>query len=447
MAKKEKKTLKEQDEKLIDIEEETVKFDDEDEEDFEIPNFDDEEDDKNEIQKIKDRLVKRGKKNGYLEQDEIFDAFRKYSFDDDDLNELVEFFKKKKIDIVTGEFDDEDYDDLDDENISEEEIEKKISETSEEDEMYDEMFDSEDEEDEHVEEISQKKIRQQPRNDINVSDSVKMYLRQIGNYELLKQDEEQALAKAYHEDGDLSAKDELISSNLRLVVSIAKRYSHANMQFLDLIQEGNIGLIKAVEKFDYKKGYKFSTYATWWIRQSITRAIADQGRSIRIPVHMVETINKISRTQRKLTQELGREATPEEISKALDDEKMTPARIREIQQIAMEPVSLETPIGDENNSYLGDFVEDKEVESPTEFTRTSLLNDELYQVMQDLTPREERVLRLRYGLDDNKPRTLEEVGREFGVTRERIRQIEAKAIRKLRHPNRSRRLADYHEKD
>ncbi|MDY0118267.1 MAG: RNA polymerase sigma factor RpoD [Bacilli bacterium] len=447
MAKKEKKTLKEQDEKLIDIEEETVKFDDEDEEDFEIPNFDDEEDDKNEIQKIKDRLVKRGKKNGYLEQDEIFDAFRKYSFDDDDLNELVEFFEKKKIDIVTGEFDDEDDDDLDDENISEEEIEKKISETSEEDEMYDEMFDSEDEEDEHVEEISQKKIRQQPRNDINVSDSVKMYLRQIGNYELLKQDEEQALAKAYHEDGDLSAKDELISSNLRLVVSIAKRYSHANMQFLDLIQEGNIGLIKAVEKFDYKKGYKFSTYATWWIRQSITRAIADQGRSIRIPVHMVETINKISRTQRKLTQELGREATPEEISKALDDEKMTPARIREIQQIAMEPVSLETPIGEENNSYLGDFVEDKEVESPTEFTRTSLLNDELYQVMQDLTPREERVLRLRYGLDDNKPRTLEEVGREFGVTRERIRQIEAKAIRKLRHPNRSRRLADYHEKD
>lgn len=447
MAKKEKKTLKEQDEKLIDIEEETVKFDDEDEEDFEIPNFDDEEDDKNEIQKIKDRLVKRGKKNGYLEQDEIFDAFRKYSFDDDDLNELVEFFKKKKIDIVTGEFDDEYDDDLDDENISEEEIEKKISETSEEDEMYDEMFDSEDEEDEHVEEISQKKIRQQPRNDINVSDSVKMYLRQIGNYELLKQDEEQALAKAYHEDGDLSAKDELISSNLRLVVSIAKRYSHANMQFLDLIQEGNIGLIKAVEKFDYKKGYKFSTYATWWIRQSITRAIADQGRSIRIPVHMVETINKISRTQRKLTQELGREATPEEISKALDDEKMTPARIREIQQIAMEPVSLETPIGEENNSYLGDFVEDKEVESPTEFTRTSLLNDELYQVMQDLTPREERVLRLRYGLDDNKPRTLEEVGREFGVTRERIRQIEAKAIRKLRHPNRSRRLADYHEKD
>lgn len=447
MAKKEKKTLKEQEEQLMDIEEETVKFDDEDEEDFEVPNFDDEEDDKNEIQKIKDRLVKRGKKNGYLEQDEIFDAFRKYSFDDDDLDELVEFFQKKKIDIVTGEFDDEDDEDLDDENISEEEIEKKISETTEEDEMFDEMFDSEDEEDEQVEEISQEKIRQQPRNDINVSDSVKMYLRQIGNYELLKQDEEQALAKAYHEDGDLSAKDELISSNLRLVVSIAKRYSHANMQFLDLIQEGNIGLIKAVEKFDYKKGYKFSTYATWWIRQSITRAIADQGRSIRIPVHMVETINKISRTQRKLTQELGREATPEEISKALDDEKMTPARIREIQQIAMEPVSLETPIGEENDSHLGDFVEDKEVESPTEFTRTSLLNDELYQVMQDLTPREERVLRLRYGLDDNKPRTLEEVGREFGVTRERIRQIEAKAIRKLRHPNRSRRLADYHEKD
>ncbi len=447
MAKKEKKTQKEQEEQLMDIEEETVKFDDEDEEDFEVPNFDDEEDDKNEIQKIKDRLVKRGKKNGYLEQDEIFDAFRKYSFDDDDLDELVEFFQKKKIDIVTGEFDDEDDEDIDDENISEEEIEKKISETTEEDEMFDEMFDSEDEEDEQVEEISQEKIRQQPRNDINVSDSVKMYLRQIGNYELLKQDEEQALAKAYHEDGDLSAKDELISSNLRLVVSIAKRYSHANMQFLDLIQEGNIGLIKAVEKFDYKKGYKFSTYATWWIRQSITRAIADQGRSIRIPVHMVETINKISRTQRKLTQELGREATPEEISKALDDEKMTPARIREIQQIAMEPVSLETPIGEENDSHLGDFVEDKEVESPTEFTRTSLLNDELYQVMQDLTPREERVLRLRYGLDDNKPRTLEEVGREFGVTRERIRQIEAKAIRKLRHPNRSRRLADYHEKD
>ena len=277
--------------------------------------------------------------------------------------------------------------------------------------------------------------------DVKVNDSVKMYLKEIGKVSLLKPDEEIELAKRII-DGDESAKKRLISANLRLVVSIAKHYVGRGMQFLDLIQEGNMGLIKAVEKFDYEKGFKFSTYATWWIRQAITRAIADQARTIRIPVHMVETINKITRVQRLLVQEYGREPTAEEISKKLDG-SLTPDRIREIQRIALDPVSLETPIGEEDDSHLGDFIEDKESQSPSEYTTKSLLKDELYAVMKDLTDREEKVLRLRYGLDDNRPRTLEEVGREFGVTRERIRQIEAKAIRKLRHPSRAKRFGDY----
>lgn len=279
--------------------------------------------------------------------------------------------------------------------------------------------------------------------DVKVNDPVKMYLKEIGKVDLLTPQEEIELAKRILE-GDEEAKRHLISANLRLVVNIAKHYVGRGMQILDLIQEGNMGLIKAVEKFDYTKGFKFSTYATWWIRQAITRAIADQARTIRIPVHMVETINKITRVQRQLVQELGREPTAEEISKKLDN-SLSPERIREIQRIAMDPVSLETPIGEEDDSHLGDFIEDKDDQSPLEYTTKSLLKDELYSVMHDLTDREEKVLRLRYGLDDNHPRTLEEVGRVFNVTRERIRQIEAKAIRKLRHPTRSKRFGDYRE--
>ena len=252
---------------------------------------------------------------------------------------------------------------------------------------------------------------------------------------------EQELAKRILQ-GDLEAKNQLITANLRLVVSIAKHYIGRGMLFLDLIEEGNLGLIKAVEKFDYTKNFKFSTYATWWIRQAITRAIADQARTIRIPVHMVETINKITRVQRQLVQKLGREPTAEEISEELNG-SMTPDRIREIQRIALEPVSLESPIGEEDDSHLGDFVEDKESVSPTEYTTQSMIRSALYDVMSDLTDREEKVLRLRYGIGDGKPRTLEEVGKEFGVTRERIRQIEAKAIRKLRHPTRQKKLDDY----
>ena len=270
-----------------------------------------------------------------------------------------------------------------------------------------------------------------------------MYLKQIGCFRLLSPQEEIELAKRIAE-GDTYAKNELTQANLRLVVSIAKHYVGRGMLFLDLIQEGNLGLMKAVEKFDYTKGFKFSTYATWWIKQAITRAIADQARTIRIPVHMVETINKITRIQRTLVQELGREPTAVEISKKMEG-ALTPERIREIQKIALDPISLETPIGEEDDSHLGDFIEDKDALSPNDYTTKSLLKDELYAVMKDLTDREERVLRLRYGLDDGRPRTLEEVGKEFGVTRERIRQIEAKAIRKLRHPTRSKRFGDYRD--
>ena len=265
--------------------------------------------------------------------------------------------------------------------------------------------------------------------------------KEIGNYELLKPEEEPILAKRILE-GDEEAKNKLINANLRLVVNIAKHYVGRGMLFLDLIQEGNLGLMKAVDKFDYTKGYKFSTYATWWIRQAITRAIADQARTIRIPVHMVETINKMTKVQRQLIQELGREPTAEEISEAMGGE-LDAKRIREIQRIAMEPVSLELPIGEEDDSHLGDFIEDKESESPVEYTTKQLLKEQLYEILGDLSDREEQVIRMRYGLDDNCPKTLEEVGRFFGVTRERIRQIEAKAIKKLRHPTRSKKLGDY----
>lgn len=274
---------------------------------------------------------------------------------------------------------------------------------------------------------------------INIDDPVRMYLKEIGKVPLLTADQEVEIARRM-EEGEEEAKRELAEANLRLVVSIAKRYVGRGMLFLDLIQEGNLGLIKAVEKFDYHKGYKFSTYATWWIRQAITRAIADQARTIRIPVHMVETINKLTRISRQLLQEYGREPTPEEIAKAMG---ITEGKVREIIKIAQEPVSLETPIGEEEDSHLGDFIQDEDAPAPAEAASNALMKELLWDVLDTLTPREAKVLRLRFGLDDGNPRTLEEVGKEFAVTRERIRQIEAKALRKLRHPSRSKKLKDF----
>ena len=278
-------------------------------------------------------------------------------------------------------------------------------------------------------------------NSAKVNDPVRMYLKEIGVVPLLSNEEEKELAIAV-ENGDLEAKQRLAEANLRLVVSIAKRYVGRGMQFLDLIQEGNMGLMKAVDKFDYSKGFKFSTYATWWIRQAITRAIADQARTIRIPVHMVETINKLVREQRNLLQELGQDPTPEQIAERMG---MTPDKVREILKIAQEPVSLETPIGEEDDSHLGDFIEDEVIENPVDYTTRVVLREQLDEVLDTLTDREENVLRLRFGLDDGKMRTLEDVGKVFNVTRERIRQIEAKALRKLRHPSRSKQLKDFIE--
>ena len=292
---------------------------------------------------------------------------------------------------------------------------------------------------EEVEDIQLEDLETMDFDGINIEDPVRMYLREIGKIPLLNFEEELDLAKRMLE-GDEEAKQKLAESNLRLVVSIAKKYVGRGMLFLDLIQEGNMGLIKAVEKFDYTKGYKFSTYATWWIRQAITRAIADQARTIRIPVHMVETINKLIRTSRHLLQQLGREPTPEEIAQELD---MPIERVMEIQKIAQDPVSLETPIGEEDDSHLGDFIQDEDSPAPHDSAAYTLLKEQLEEVMNTLTPREAKVLKLRFGLEDGKSRTLEEVGREFMVTRERIRQIEAKALRKLRHPSRSKKLRDY----
>ena len=406
----------------MDKKEKDVLFNDDD--DVEVESF----------ETIKKRLEKKGKQAGELDQDEIMEALSQIDVSDEEMENLINYFKEKNINVITNDADD--LDSLDDIEVDENSADDDL--LLDDEDFFDKMDDKEFEE---IEKLTNENFNSFSIGDVKVSDSVKMYLKEIGKVDLLSSEEEIELAKRIVE-GDESAKKRLISANLRLVVSIAKHYVGRGMQFLDLIQEGNMGLIKAVEKFDHSKGFKFSTYATWWIRQAITRAIADQARTIRIPVHMVETINKITRVQRTLVQEYGREPTAEEISQKLDGQ-LSPDRIREIQRIALDPVSLEIPIGEEDDSHLGDFIEDKESQSPSEYTTKSLLKDELYAVMKDLTDREEKVLRLRYGLDDNKPRTLEEVGKEFGVTRERIRQIEAKAIRKLRHPSRAKRFGDY----
>ncbi len=400
-----------------------------------IDEIDENEEDIKTLDDIIKEFEKKGKKTKVFDQDEFIDATSYLDLSDDDLEKVYEHFKNLGYEI-SGEGNDEQ--DLDDLDISEEELENSNLDDLEPTEIDDDEI-SEDEKESAS--IDVDNLESLETSDVKVNDSVKLYLKEIGRVPLLKASEEQELAKRILQ-GDLEAKNQLITANLRLVVSIAKHYIGRGMLFLDLIEEGNLGLIKAVEKFDYTKNFKFSTYATWWIRQAITRAIADQARTIRIPVHMVETINKITRVQRQLVQKLGREPTAEEISEELNG-SMTPDRIREIQRIALEPVSLESPIGEEDDSHLGDFVEDKESVSPTEYTTQSMIRSALYDVMSDLTDREEKVLRLRYGIGDGKPRTLEEVGKEFGVTRERIRQIEAKAIRKLRHPTRQKKLDDY----
>lgn len=353
-------------------------------------------------------LLEKGKKHGVLTYKEIMDTLQEVDLTPDQVEDIYESFANQGIDIIS--------DSGAEERDSDAESVEREAEVVDDDDLA--LLEG-----------------------IGLDDPVRMYLKEIGRVPLLTAEEEIELSKAI-EAGDEEAKRRLAEANLRLVVSIAKRYVGRGMLFLDLIQEGNLGLLKAVEKFDYRKGFKFSTYATWWIRQAITRAIADQARTIRIPVHMVETINKLIRVSRQLLQELGREPTPEEIAEQMD---LPPERVREIMKIAQEPVSLETPIGEEEDSHLGDFIEDQDAPAPAEAASYLLLKEQLEEVLDTLTPREERVLRLRFGLDDGRPRTLEEVGQVFGVTRERIRQIEAKALRKLRHPSRSKKLKDFLE--
>ena len=353
------------------------------------------------------------KKKNVLEYQEISDYFKDQPLDAEQMDKIFDFLEASGVDVL------------------------RITENSADDLMLDDDMDIDGLDDE--EEVELDKIDLSVPEGVSIEDPVRMYLKEIGKVPLLSAEEEIELAKKM-EQGDENAKKRLAEANLRLVVSIAKRYVGRGMLFLDLIQEGNLGLIKAVEKFDYRKGYKFSTYATWWIRQAITRAIADQARTIRIPVHMVETINKLIRVSRQLLQELGREPTPEEIAKEMD---MPVDRVREILKISQEPVSLETPIGEEEDSHLGDFIQDDNVPVPADAAAFTLLKEQLVEVLGTLTEREQKVLRLRFGLDDGRARTLEEVGKEFNVTRERIRQIEAKALRKLRHPSRSRKLKDY----
>lgn len=348
---------------------------------------------------VKRGLLERGKKRGYLTFKEIAEALEGFEVTPEEMEKMYDRFESEKVELV-------------------EDMEKELEEI----------------------EISKEELEDlSVPEGINIDDHVKMYLKEIGKVDLLSAEEETELAKRMAE-GDEEAKKKLAEANLRLVVSIAKRYVGRGMLFLDLIQEGNLGLIRAVDKFDYTKGYKFSTYATWWIRQAITRAIADQARTIRIPVHMVETINKLVRVSRQLVQELGREPSPEELARGLN---MSVEKVREISKISQEPVSLETPIGEEEDSHLGDFIPDDDAPAPSEAASYVLLQEQLSEVLQTLTPREAKVLKLRFGLIDGRQRTLEEVGKEFNVTRERIRQIEAKALRKLRHPSRSKKLKDF----
>lgn len=396
------------------------------------------------LDEAKEFLLKSKEQNADVSQKQFLDAVSALNLDDDTLDDLYNWIDENMIEFIDG--DELGEDDLnDDDHLNDEDL---------------------DEEDSIAEEISQLEKTFANASHAKINDPVKMYLKEIGQIPLLDPKEEPIIARQIQEgeqakedikNPDLSdeekkklakiiadgeeAKQTLISSNLRLVVSIAKKYVGRGMLFLDLIQEGNCGLIKAVEKFDYTKGFKFSTYATWWIRQSITRAIADQARTIRIPVHMVETINKLTRIQRQLVQDLGRDPMPEEIAEKM--ENISAEKVREIQKIALDPVSLETPIGEEDDSHLGDFIEDKDTLSPDDYTNNQLLKDEINAVLQGLTEREEKVLRLRFGLLDGRTRTLEEVGKEFNVTRERIRQIEAKALRKLKNPNRCKRLRDF----
>ena len=363
-------------------------------------------------EKLVELLELAKKKKNVLEYQEINDFFKDQPLEVEQMEKSLDFLEASGVDVLRISGNDEELildDDADIEKMDDEE------------------------------EIELDKIDLSVPEGVSIEDPVRMYLKEIGKVSLLTADEEIELAKRM-EQGDEEAKKRLAEANLRLVVSIAKRYVGRGMLFLDLIQEGNLGLIKAVEKFDYRKGYKFSTYATWWIRQAITRAIADQARTIRIPVHMVETINKLIRVSRQLLQELGREPTPEEIAEEM---KMPVDRVREILKISQEPVSLETPIGEEEDSHLGDFIQDDNVPVPADAAAFTLLKEQLIEVLGTLTEREQKVLRLRFGLDDGRARTLEEVGKEFNVTRERIRQIEAKALRKLRHPSRSRKLKDY----
>lgn len=395
------------------------------------------------LDEAKEFLLKSKEQNADVSQKQFLDAVSALNLDDDTLDDLYNWIDENMIEFIDG--DELDEDDLNEDDLNDEDL---------------------GEEDSIAEEISQLEKTFANASHAKINDPVKMYLKEIGQIPLLDPKEEPIIARQIQEgeqakedikNPDLSeeekkklakiiadgeeAKQTLISSNLRLVVSIAKKYVGRGMLFLDLIQEGNCGLIKAVEKFDYTKGFKFSTYATWWIRQSITRAIADQARTIRIPVHMVETINKLTRIQRQLVQDLGRDPMPEEIAEKM--ENISAEKVREIQKIALDPVSLETPIGEEDDSHLGDFIEDKDTLSPDDYTNNQLLKDEINAVLQGLTEREEKVLRLRFGLLDGRTRTLEEVGKEFNVTRERIRQIEAKALRKLKNPNRCKRLKDF----
>ena len=402
------------------------------------------------MEALKAEFLERAKETGTLSQQEIYDYIDKQrlALEDEDIQELMDYFVQHDVKIVTND-EQEDADPTEDQLLQEGDEAEDIEE----------------------EDIDADFLNAQS-GDVKVNDSVKMYLKDIGKYKLLTVEEEQRYAKAVAdgeeakkllpaalEKGDPAeikrlkfaiadgneGRDNLVNSNLRLVIAIAKKYLGRGMPFLDLIQEGNQGLLKAVEKFDYTKGFKFSTYATWWIRQAITRAIADQARTIRIPVHMVETINKMTRVQRTLVQKYGRDPTPEEISAEMNGE-LSPAQIRDVQRIALEPVSLDTPIGEEDDSKLGDFVRDDSELSPSEYASKALLKERLYQAMAEcLNSREEEIIRLRYGLDDGRMRTLEEVGKQFNLTRERIRQIEAKAIRRLRHPTRSKMLGDYRD--